>query len=213
MVNPKHWVAAFAFVGLLTSSGVANAEGKMYVEVGASMAQPGDASAEFTTENLAASWDLGEMMGGKLEIGGDFGQFRAGVKIRYLEGDVDAISGGVTGVSSVTGGEGPDTVLGVATFNIYWDIADIKAGDDASITPYVGVGAGHARAFMQAEGTLAGVLREDHRNDSGKALTGTVGALFSVSDNVGISAEYEYMDIDIGGLDVHSASIGLRLSF
>jgi len=212
MIQPKNLAVAFAFMGLLTISGIANADGKLYVEVGASMVQPGDASAEFTTQRTGASWDLGDMQGGKLEIGGDFGQFRAGVKIRVLEGDVDAISG-VTAVSSVTGGEGPDTVLGVATFNLYWDIADIEAGDKASITPYVGVGAGHAQGFMQAEGTLAGVLREDHRNDGGTALSGSVGALFSINENVGVTAEYEYLDVDFGGLDVHSASLGLRLSF
>ncbi len=153
------------------------------------------------------------MAGGKLQIGADFGPVRAEGKFRVLQGSVDAISGGVTGVTSVTNGEGPGAALGVATFNVYWDIYDIKAGDEASVTPYVGVGVGVARGFMQAEGTLGGVVREDHRTDDGSALTGAVGALFSINDNIGVTAEYEYIDIGFGGLDVHSASLGLRLAF
>ena len=213
MIQPKNLAAAFAFVGLLTTSGIAKADPKLYVEVGAMWANPGDTAAEFTTENTGAIWDLSEMAGGKLQIGADFGSVRAEGKFRVLQGDVDAISGGVTGVTSVTNGEGPDAALGVATFNIYWDISDIKAGDEAAVTPYVGVGVGVARGFMQAEGTLGGQIREDHRTEEGTALTGAVGALFSINEKIGITAEYEYIDIDFGGLDVHSASLGLRLSF
>ena len=59
MIQPKSFVAAFAFLGLLTTSGIANADGaKFYMEVGGVMGDPTDAAAEFTTENLNASWDL-----------------------------------------------------------------------------------------------------------------------------------------------------------
>jgi hypothetical protein len=43
----KNLAVAFAFVGLLATSGIANADPKLYVEVGAMWANPGDASAEF----------------------------------------------------------------------------------------------------------------------------------------------------------------------
>jgi hypothetical protein len=46
-----------------------------------------------------------------------------------------------------------------------------------------------------------------------RVLVGIVGALFSVNNNFGLLAEYEYIDNNLGGLDIHSASLGLRVTF
>jgi len=208
MVQSKNLVAVLSFVGLLTTSGIANADGKFYVEAGASYTQPSDVNAEFTSENLNAVWDLDNVIGAKFQIGGDFGQFRTDLKVRaFKNGNVDAISNGVTAIAN------DRTILGIATLNGYWDITDIKAGDNASITPFVGIGGGYAAGFMEADGTLGGVVRTDHRNDRGRALVGTVGALFSVNEYFGLTAEYEYIDTSVGSIDGHAASLGLRVTF
>ena len=212
MFSYKSLLSAVILLGLMSGADVAQAENsdaKLYVEIGGTWAHPGDADAEFTTENLNASWDLGDMTGGKLQIGADLGKTRVDAKVTALTGDVDGISG-ATGVKSVTGGQESDTALIVGTLNVYYDFTDINK---SSITPYVGIGIGYARGFMQAEGTMATILREDHRSDSGTAIAGTVGALFSTSEKMGITAEYEYLDVGIGGLSVHSTSVGLRFSF
>jgi len=219
MIQPKFLVAALAFVGLLTTSGIAKAEANLYVEFGATWADGENVAAEFTTENEGAVWDISDLEGGKLEIGVDFGVFRAGVKGRIFDGEVDAISG-VTDVNSggnnfgtieTTDPEGPNALLGVATINAYWDITDFEAGV-TSFTPFVGIGIGRAFGFMQAQGELGGVRRVDHRNDEGQAITGTVGALFSVGP-IGLTADYEYIDTNVGGINAHTYSAGLRLAF
>jgi len=213
MIQPKFLVAAFALVGLLTTSGFANADGKMYVEVGGTWASVSDVDAEFTTENLDATWDLDDMIGAKLQIGGDFGAFRTDLKIRALYGGIDSISN-VTNVSVLGPRYAEPAQILVATINAYWDITDYKISDgDAFITPYVGVGAGHGLGFLEADGNLGGVPREDHRNDHGAVYAVTGGALFSVNEHLGLSAEYEYIDTNVGGLDAHSANIGLRVTF
>ncbi len=211
MVQSKNLVAAFVVLGLLATSDIANADGKLYVEGGFTWSLPGEADAEFTTEKINASWDISSMTGGKLQIGSDFGQVRVDAKFQYLEGDVDGING-VTNVKSVTGGQGPDAALGVATLNLYYDI-ELKKGAINAITPYVGAGVGMARGFMQAEGTLGGVLREDHRTDNATAFAGIAGAFFPINDNTGITTEYEYLNVGFGGLNAHSFSAGLRFSF
>jgi opacity protein-like surface antigen len=222
MKYPKNLATAFVFGSLLITSSIAHADGKLsdgklYVEGGLTWSQVGDVDAEFTTENTGASWDIGDMTGGKLQIGSDFGSVRIDAKFQYLEGDVDGISS-VTSVKAVTNGEGPNAALGVATLNLYYDI-DLNKGAEAKFTPYIGFGVGMARGFMQAEGTLdpAGAspsqVREDHRTQNGTALAGMAGAYFSVNENVGITTEYEYLDVDFGGLSAHSLSLGLRMSF
>ena len=133
MIQPKNFVAAFAFVGLLTTSGIVNAEvPDLYVEAGYTWVNPGDIDAEFTSENLNANWDLSDMIGGKLQVGIDFGNFRLDGKLRIYEGDIDAITG-VTAVNVCSGlantgfpklrgqcdPEGPQAVVGVGTINAY----------------------------------------------------------------------------------------------
>ena len=76
----------------------------------------------------------------------------------------------------------------------------------------MGIGVGRAVGFIQADGDLLGVRRSDHRNAEGAAWTGTVGVLFSVS-GIGITADYEYIDTNVGDLNAHTTSVGLRLSF
>ena len=46
-----------------------------------------------------------------------------------------------------------------------------------------------------------------------RVLVGIVCALFSVNNNFGLLAEYEYIDNNLGGLVIHSASLGLRMTF
>ena len=220
----KSLVTGIALVGLLTVSNFTNAaesksDGKLYVEVGGTWSQPSDADAEFTTQNTNASWDLSDMKGIKVQIGSDFGKFRIDAKFQYLEGDVDGISGGVTNVRSVTGGDGPNAALGVATLNFYADLALPNRGSENKFTPYLGAGVGLARGFMQAEGTFdpAGArpsaLREDHRTGDGTALAGIAGAFFKVNDKMGLTTEYEYLNVGFGGLSNHSLSVGLRFAF
>ena len=163
--------------------------------------------------------------GGELQIGADFGHFRADVKARIFAGEVDSISGvtdvgrggSSAGVSDGQDRSPLDTIIGIATVNAYWDIYDIKFGDSgAGVTPFVGVGVGTAKGFMRACGNLvteAAQTRCDHRNDSSRAIVGSVGALFSINEGVGLTAEYECIDTDIGGLDLNTVSVGLRISF
>jgi outer membrane protein W len=215
MIRSKNLVAAFILIFLLAASNIASADGKMYVEGGFTYSLPGDVDAEFTTENTTASWGLSSMTGGKVQVGSDFGNIRVDAKLQYLEGDVDDISGGVTNVTTIAKSQGPNAALGVATLNFYYDI-DLKKGDKDAFTPYVGFGIGMARGFMQAQGTLVkngGSLREDHRTSDGTAIAGIAGAFFKINDKAGITTEYEYLDVDFGGLSNHSFSAGLRLSF
>ena len=212
MIQLKNLVAAFMVIALFAESDSANAEGKLYVEGGVTWTQPGDVGAEFTSENVQANWDLSSMLGGKVQIGSDFGKVRVDAKFQYLEGDVDGIDKGVTNVKSVTNGDGPDAALGVATLNLYYDF-DVNKGAETSFTPYLGFGVGLARGFMQAEGTLTSILREDHRTSDGAVLAGIAGAFFPINDNAGITTEYEYLHVDFGGLNAHSLTLGLRMSF
>jgi len=208
MIQSKNLAIVLALVGLLTTSGIANADAKFYMEVGGVMGDPSDASAEFTTENTGAAWGFDDMLGAKLQFGGDFGHVRTDVKMRYLEGGIDSISGGVSGITD------DEVHIGVATVNVYFDIYDFKAeGSEVGVTPYVGIGVGYAAGFMEADGTLGGVVRTDHRNDRGSALSGVIGALFSATDNIGLTAEYERLDTGVGGVDANNYSLGLRLTF
>jgi hypothetical protein len=218
MKNIRNLAAVVAVTGLLGSVNAANAAeassiAKLYAEVGGVWSMDTEAKGEFTTQNTAATWDIGDMLGGKVQIGADFGKFRMDGKVRIVSGDVDDIST-VTSVKSVVGGNGPDAILGVATANIYFDIP-VK-GMEKNVVPYVGFGAGIARGFMQAQGITTGhatAIREDHRGTGGLALAGMVGALIPINDKFGITAEYEYLDIDVGGANLHSVSVGLRMSF
>jgi hypothetical protein len=224
MVQSKNLAVAFAFLFALAISSVGNAGNRFYIEVGAATADPSDVTAEFTTENLNATWGLSDMVGGKLQIGGDFGHFRTDVKVRVFAGEVDTISG-VTAVGigrRVGNPEGQDrspidAIISVGTINAYWDIYDIKLGETgAGITPFVGIGAGLAQGFMRSCGQLlteANVTRCDHRNDKSRAIVGSVGALLSINEGIGLTAEYERIDTDIGGLDLNTVSVGLRISF
>jgi opacity protein-like surface antigen len=214
----KNLVAGIALAVLLGTPNPSNAnesnpDGKLYVEVGGTWSMPSDVDAEFTTENTTANWDLSDMKGMKVQIGSDFGKFRIDAKFQYLEGDVDGISGGVTNVKSVTGGDGPNAAVGVATLNFYADLPLPNKGSENKVTPYLGAGVGLARGFMQAEGTLASVLREDHRTNDGTALAGIAGAFFQVNEKMGLTTEYEYLNVGFGGLSNHSLSVGLRFAF
>jgi hypothetical protein len=209
MIQSKNFVAALAFIGLLTTGGVANADGQFYVELGASHADPGDVLAEFTIGNESATWSLDDLHGAKFQIGGDFGYFRTDLKARAFQGEVDS----VTGASDITSG-GKGVILGVVTLNGYLDIYDIKLGDtDAFITPFVGIGGGYAHGVMQADGVVAGIRRTDHRQAGGLAIVGTVGALFSLNQYIGLSADYERIDTDAGGVDANTYNLGLRVTF
>ena len=217
MIQPKSLVAAFAFVGLLTTSGIANSESvsSFYVEVGVShTTDVDDVTADFSQQNTNATWGISEMIGAKFQIGGDFGYFRTDLKLRAMYagqglgfGGVETISGGVNNVGNSR------AILGVGTLNGYVDIYDIKVGDDAFITPYVGIGGGYARGYMEASGDLNGDNLKDHNNTGGLAIVYTGGALFSVNEHFGVSAEYERIDTDVGGFDAHTASLGLRVTF
>ncbi len=132
MIQSKNLVATFIVAGLLATSNIANADGKLYVEGGFTYSVPGDVDAEFTTENTTASWSLSSMVGGKVQVGSDFGKVRVDAKLQYLEGDVDDISGGVTKVTSVTGSKGPNAAFGVATLNLYYDL-ELKKGKKMSL--------------------------------------------------------------------------------
>jgi outer membrane protein W len=223
MIQPKNIAAAFALAGLVFAGSIASAEdfGRFYIEVGAARADSSDVDAEFTADNLNATWSLSDMYGGELQIGADLGHFRTDVKARVFAGEVDAITGVFnvgTGTDLLGQDRAPlDTIVGIATINAYWDIYDIKFGDSgAGITPFLGVGVGTAKGFMRACGNLnteVAQTRCDHRNDSSRAFVGSVGALFSINEGVGLTIEYERIDTDIGGLDLNTASIGLRVSF
>jgi opacity protein-like surface antigen len=225
MKNIRNLAAVVALTGLLGSVNAANAaeassKAKVYVELGGVWSNGTDVDAKFTSDNASArtnvkkEWDIDSLLGGKVQIGADFGKFRMDGKVRIVSGDVDGIST-VTNVASVAGGNGPDAILGVATANIYFDIP-VKSMEER-VVPYVGFGAGIARGFMQAQGTMTtlstAATREDHRNDGGLALAGMVGALFPINDHFGITAEYEYLNLGFGSADLHSASVGLRMSF
>jgi hypothetical protein len=209
MMQPKFLVAAFVFVGMLTTSGIANAESRFYVEVGASFGDPDDVTAEFTRGNENAIWGLDRMNAAKLQVGGDFGMFRTDLKLRAFQGDVSTISG----ASAI--GDGSKAFFGMATVNGYVDIHEFKLGvGDASITPYIGIGGGVAGGFLEGDGTVAGQVRVDHRQSKGMAVVGTLGALFSINKHVGLSAEYERINTDAAnGFDINTYGLGLRVTF
>lgn len=225
MTQPRNLAAAFAFAGLLLAGSIANAEVRVYLEAGATKADPSDVTAEFTTENDNASWGLSDMYGGNLQVGIDFGPVRIGGKARVFAGEVDTISGvnnlGI-GSSGAGASEGQDrapfdTVLGVGTINAYWDIYDITVADTgAGITPYIGVGVGTAHGFMRACGVLAteaAQIRCDHRNDRSRAYTISAGAVVSINKGVGLTVEYERIETNLSDLDLDTATVGLRISF
>ena len=216
MRKPKNLVVAIFFASLILIFNMrfALAESdKMYFEFGASIGSGGEADAKFTDDNTTASWDIGDLVGAKLQVGWDLGKVRADVKARLMQGDVDAISGGVTSVNNIGSRSGPDVILGLATVNAYLDIADMKISEETSVTPYVGAGFGYARGFMQADGILAGVNRKDHRGETGTAISGVIGTSASLSSSVALTAEYEYIHTDLGDFDAHLLNLGLRFSY
>lgn len=214
MIQPKHLVAAFAFVGLLATGGVANADGKFYVEGGASWAtNVDDVTTPFTNENLGAVWDLDDMKGLKLQIGGDFGHFRTDVKIRGMFGDVDSITGGVTNVNAEAVRHFEPAQFATVTLNAYVDLTEYNVGGDATITPFIGLGGGMGIGFLESNGTLLGVLRRENHNDHGNVWSGTVGALFSVNEHFGLSLDYERLQTNIGGVDMNTFNAGIRVTF
>ena len=216
MITPKNLVVAIFVASLIVISNIriATAESDLiYFEFGGTIGTGGEADAAFTTENTSASWEIGDLVGAKLQIGRDFGRVRTDVKARLMQGDVDAISGGVTSVNAIGTRSGPDAVLGLATINAYIDMADLKIGKESSLTPYVGAGFGYARGFMQADGVLAGVNRKDHRGDTGTAISAVLGTSASLSSSVALTAEYEYIHTDLGDFDAHLFNLGLRFSY
>ena len=56
-------------------------------------------------------------------------------------------------------------------------------------------------------------LREDHRIKGGRAIAGIAGAFFQVSEKVGVTTEYEYLNVGVGDLSNHFLSFGLRFAF
>ncbi len=216
MRKPKNLVIAMVIASLILVFNMrfALAESDlMYFEFGGSIGSGGEADAKFTDDNTSASWDIGDLVGAKLQLGWDVGKVRADVKARLMQGDVDSISGGVSSVNSIGSRSGPDVLLGLATINAYFDIADIEISKENSLTPYVGAGFGYARGFMQADGVLAGVNRKDHRGDTGAAITAVVGTSASLSSSVALTAEYEYIHTDLGDFDAHLFNLGLRFSY
>ena len=224
MTQPRNLAAAFAFAGLLLAGSIANAEVRVYLEAGATKADPSNVTAEFTTENDNASWGLSDMYGGNLHVGIDFGPVRIGGKARVFVGEVDSISGvNNVGLGNTTDGfDGQDrapfdTVLGIGTINAYWDIHDLTVADTgAGVTPYIGFGVGTAHGFMRACGNLTGaatIARCDHRNDSSRAYTISAGAVVSINKGVGLTVEYERIETDMSDLDLDTATVGLRISF
>ena len=136
MTKPKNLVVAIFFASLILIFNMrfALAESdKMYFEFGASIGSGGEADAKFTDDNTTASWDIGDLVGAKLQVGWDLGKVRADVKARLMQGDVDAISGGVTSVNNIGSRSGPDVILGLATVNAYLDIADMKISEETSL--------------------------------------------------------------------------------
>ena len=62
MLQPKNLVAAFAFLIASTAGGIGNADNRFYIEAGAATADPSDVAAEFTGDNLNATWGLSDLL-------------------------------------------------------------------------------------------------------------------------------------------------------
>lgn len=142
--------------------------------------------------NVDISFDSG--FGGGLAVGYDFGPARLELEGSYRESDVDKVR---TGAGSVK--VNADLELLTVLVNGYVDFAT-----DSIATPYLGIGAGYARAEV------------DDIDDEFVAGQLAAGVLFAISPAVSVDLGYRYLaPIGRDDLDIrqHTASVGLQFRF
>lgn len=142
--------------------------------------------------NVEISFDNG--FGGGLAVGYDFGPARLELEGSYRKSDVDKVR---TGAGSVK--VNADLEVFTVLVNGYVDFAT-----NSIATPYLGVGAGYARAEV------------DDIEDEFVAGQLAAGVLLEISPAVSVDLGYRYLlPIDKDDLDIrqHTASVGLQFRF
>ncbi|MHB8707622.1 MAG: outer membrane protein [Desulfuromonadales bacterium] len=163
--------------------------GVRYVSVWAGLTDTRDADPGSDVE---ISFDNG--YGGGLAAGYDFGRARLELEGSYRNNDLDKVR---TSAGDVEANE--DLEVFTVLINAY---ADFATGGPA--TPYLGVGAGYARAEV------------DDIEDEFVAGQLAAGVLLAVSPVVSVDLGYRYLlPIDKDDLDIrqHTASVGLQFRF
>ncbi|MEQ8665466.1 MAG: OmpA family protein [Rhodospirillales bacterium] len=135
--------------------------------------------------------------------------WRAEVEVGYRENGVDSI-----GSSSGTG----DAKALSGMINGYYDFRN-----DSALTPYVGLGLGLAQVEADGYSPVSGSTIDD--DDLVYAYQGILGASWSLTDALALTADYRYLATDdvslttASGTNVdgeyrsHAVFLGLRISF
>ena len=154
-------------------------------------------------------WALENMKGGTLELGHDFGEFRVSTQLTAMTGRIDKID-------ATEATDKGDAIMGIATFNAYWDIIRENITDDFYITPYMGLAVGATGGYMQGNNGGA----DNGQNGGGDDCSGYGAAygehaslLLEVTENIGLTSVYTILHASKGNNNIHMANVGLRLTF
>jgi len=197
------------------------------------------------------AWSFDDVTGAAFTMGRDWGKIRFDWKTAAFQGNVDSIGGTAVFETRGTncnrqvggagaGGEGTDTdcipennaYFGYTSFNLYWDLYrfDLHRFSDnsawawnAGLTPYVGGGAGYGGGYMEGykANEFAGARINNHKAGIGMIYRYEAGVLINLTSWLGVTAGYNYVDMDFGGAGVdsdtgtelHLGEVGVRLTF
>ena len=215
----KHYIVVTALCLFLPT--VAGAGDGGYIQASYNWTSMGDVNANYRD---AGKVDYGlddANKAGDLALGYKVNKFSLELKINYAEGAVDT-------VESVASRKGSEYNWAAITVGGLYDIErfDIDKKMGMAVTPYVGLAGGYDGGYMNGQKDTesncsnaqgfdeladnAGCASGDDRSDHGFAYRATVGALFSVHNNLGFNLNYDYVD---GTARNHIVGAGVRLMF
>jgi len=195
------------------------------------------------------SWGISDVDGAAFTMGRDWGKIRFDWKTAAFKGGVETIGG--TGVfqnkgSNCTTGNGVavqdvaltdctpdnDAYFGYTSFNLYWDIYrfDLHRFSDnstfawnAAVTPFFGGGWGYGGGYMEGykADEFAGARITNHKAGIGAVHRWEAGLLINLTSWLGVTAAYNYVDMEFGGggvdsdtsTELHLGEVGVRLTF
>ena len=179
-----------------------------------------DVKASYLTGDDGGSkstWKLDGGRGARAQFGFDFGKVRFDWRLAAVHSRVSAIDG------SLDPNHGNEAVLGYSTFNFALDLYRFNLLKqnfvELSLTPYVGAGVGYGGALMTGKklGNRQGTDPAGH----GSAWTWEAGVLLNVFDFAGITAGYNYLNMELNGhgtvtgstVESHFGSVGVRFTY
>jgi len=196
------------------------------------------------------SWGISDVDGAAFTLGRDWGKLRFDWKTAAFKGNVETIGGtnvfsnrgaNCTNIGGGNGASGNvdsdctpenDAFFGYTSFNLYWDMYrfDLHRFTDnstwawnAAVTPYFGGGWGYGGGYMSGykADEYAGARITNHKAGIGEVHRWEAGLLINLTSWLGVTAAYNYVDMEFGGggvdsdtgTELHLGEVGVRLTF